>query len=161
MANTTVQNNTAVPFIDMDKKQFINVLLTGLIVGVVTWVLRVVLEKYVFGPIMCNEEVAGSCRQAVSYTNVSATILGAAAGLVILVRLRVYRPLLVALAACIALFGLYTVTDTMMWALGLVLFAVLHGITYGLFTWLTRIRLFVICLIAIIVAVVLIRLALN
>lgn len=161
MAKPISQKQAIVPFIDMDQRQFANVLLVGLGVGVITWLLQLILAKYVFGPIMCHDTVQASCSAVTNYANISAGFLAAAAGLVLLVRLRVYRPLLVAIAALIALWGLYTITDGMVWIAALSLFAVLTAATYGLFTWLARIRSFLISLITIVIALVLIRLALS
>ena len=161
MAKIVSQKQAIVPFIDMDQRQFANVLLVGLGVGVVTWVLQLVLAQYVFGPIMCHDAAQASCSAVTNYANISAGFLAAAAGLVMLVRLRVYRPLLVAIAALIALWGLYTITDGMVWIAAIALFAVLTAATYSLFTWLARIRSFLISLIAIVIALVLIRLALS
>lgn len=161
MAKTVVEKQIIVPFVDMGQRQFLNVLLTGLAVGVITWLLQLVLSKYVFGPIMCHNGSEAACSSVTNYANISAGFLGAAAGLVTLVRLRIYRPLLVAIAALIGLWGLYVITDGMTWLAALSLYAVLTAAVYGLFTWLARIRSFLICLVCIIVSLLLIRLALG
>ncbi len=149
------------PFIDMTSRQFANVLFVGLGVGIVTWLLQLAFSKYVFGPIMCNDGSQASCGSVDSYASIGATIIGAAGGLVALVRIRVYRPLLVVLAAVISLWGLFAITGSMMWTATLSLFAVLHAGTYGLFVWLARIRSFLITIVTTVIAVVLIRLFLG
>lgn len=161
MAIKTIENKSAVlPYIDMSQRQFANVLFAGLGIGIAMWLLQLILSKYVYGPIMCHDSAQATCSAVDNYANISAAFLATAAGLVALVRLRVYRPLLVAIAALIAMWGLSAITSGMTWPAALATFAVLNAVTYGLFTWLARIRSFLLSVILIVIALVLIRLVL-
>ncbi|MEO5950032.1 MAG: hypothetical protein ABIQ04_01145 [Candidatus Saccharimonadales bacterium] len=161
MSKVVEQKREVVPYIDMEVRQFASILITGLGVGIVIWALEAVLATYVFGPIMCHDAGQASCRSVDTYSEIVSSVFGTLAGLVALVRLRVYRPLLVVLSALIALWGLFVVTRDMTWALSLTSSAVLYAFVYGLFSWVARIRSFLICVVFIIIALVFIRFAIN
>ena len=91
----------------------------------------------------------------------TATILGAAAGLFGLVRLYVFRPLLVVAAAVVALWGLITIVSPFAWYIALPVVMVLYGFAFAAFAWLVRLRHFLIALISVIVVIVIVRLVLN
>lgn len=74
-----------------------------------------------------------------------------------LARLRVYRPLLVVLAATIALWGMHGIVASTAWYWVVAIFAVLFGLSYALFAWIARIRNFVMALVVTIVVVVVVR----
>lgn len=161
MATKTIEKKPVnLPYIDMSQRQFANVLFVGLGVGIVMWLLQLVLSKYVYGPIMCHDSLQASCSSVENYANTTAAFLATAGGLVALVRLRVYRPLLVAIAALIAIWGVSRITEGMTWPAALATYAVLNAAIYGLFTWLARIRSFLLSVILIVIALVLIRIAL-
>ena len=81
-------------------------------------------------------------------------------GLVTLARMRVYRPLLVVLAATVALWGLESSIASLPWYWGLLAVVVFFALAYGLFSWLARIRNFIMAVVITVVVVVVIRLLL-
>ncbi len=145
------------PFVGMGLGELLRVLLYGVGVGVLTAGLALLLNKFVFGTVLCRPQSITECAQAPNYAMIVAMIVGAIAGLVMLARLRVYRPLLVVLAATIALWGMHAMLLGAAWYWSLVIFAVLFGLAYALFAWLARVRNFVMALVITIVVIVVVR----
>lgn len=118
-------------------------LLSGAIVGLVTWVGTFLLSEYVIGPIACrvgSSLISCSDNAAVS-SNVALIVAGVVA-LGLLVRQRVLRPLLVVLAAVASLWGLGSWLSNDAWYLSLVLSVVLSALVYAVFAWFSELRRF-------------------
>lgn len=133
----------------------------GALVGLVTLALYLVLDKYVFTPILCSEIAgAGRCENKQYFASTLAMILGGGAGVMALVRLRAFRPLLVVILVTVSLWNVLVVAGVMGgWAVALWAM-VLFALAYAVFAWLVQIRNFVVALIASIVLVVVVRLIL-
>lgn len=147
------------PFVEINLRQFMLVALTGLIVGGLIWALTSVISTYIFHPLMCREGNGGACGGVSQYSEILATIVASAAGLFSLVRLQAFRPLLVALASAISLWGVVGYTNTIFpWYSVLITAALLYAVAYLVFMWLTRIRVFLVAVLALLVLVIAIRL---
>ncbi len=146
------------PLIPMSMRELLTALGIGLAVGVTVYVLMYLLNTFVFGSVLCRPQSAASCNDAPGYAMVVAMILGAIGGLAGLAQARVYRPLVVVLAATISLWGLQGIMQNVAWYWAVLVMAGLFGVTYALFTWIMRLRSFVLTLVVTIVLVVLIRL---
>lgn len=149
------------PVVPMYNREIVGVFLTGLVVGLVVGVMIYLLNRFVFGIMLCRGDDTSSCASAPQYAMIVSMILGAIAGLIALVQTRVYRPLLAVLGTTVGLWGINELTAQMTWYWALVVIAVLFGLSYALFTWVARIRSFVAALIVTIVLVVLIRLVMT
>lgn len=145
------------PFISMISREFFVTLIIGIIVGIGTGAVYMLLEKFVFGTVLCRPQSTGDCSQAPTYAAIVAVVIGLIAGVASLARARIYRPLLIVLASLISLWGIQAVLTTWPWYLGLAAFAVLSGLTYLLYTWLARIRNFILAIVVIVVIVVIVR----
>ena len=156
--NTTTESPF---FIAMSLRALLFVVITGLAAGLAIWGLTFLLDTYVYKALLCANQTTHQCVSSTQYATVTATILGAALGLFGLVRFQVFRPLLVVLAAIVALWGLLEVVSPFVWYIELPAVMVLYGLAFGVFAWLARIRHFLISLVAIIVLVVVVRLVLN
>ena len=152
-----VSDTSVSPFIGMARHEFVGVVITGLAVGVATAVLYYLLNQFVFGAVLCRAESTGNCAQAPSYAALVAVILGTIGGVANLARIRVYRPLLVALAAVFSLWGLHSVLAGVAWYWALACAAVLFALAYALFAWVARVRNFGLAIIVTVVLVVLAR----
>lgn len=158
----TTNTTTESPFfITMSIRSLLFVLIVGLVSGLAIWGLTFLLDTYVYKALLCANETAQQCISSTRYATVTATILGAAVGLFGLVRLQVFRPLLVVAAAIVALWGLLAVVSPMIWYIAAPVVAALYGLAFAVFAWLARIRHFLISLIAIVILVVIVRLVLN
>jgi len=140
----------------------VSAFVSGALVGLATWILTYLLSEYVIGVIACR---SGSsligCDDSTAVSAGFALIFASLAGLTLLVRRRVFRPLLVVLAATITLWGING-----SWleqrTLGNVLLTVLiMGLIYLMFAWFGKIRQFGVAIAATVVLVVLFRLILS
>lgn len=134
-------------------------LLVGLIVGVLTWVLAWGFTNYVFEPLLCQSSGA-KCGLSGDYAAVSAQLVAAVVGLIILVRQLVFRPLLIALAATVALWGSLTIVSMLPWYGALLATGLFYSLAYALFMLLARLRSFVLAIVTLVIVVAVARLAL-
>ena len=155
------QDEIPTSIMPMTNRDFIGVLILGTLIGVAIWGVSVVLDKYLFASLVCGDYVATTCDSSVSYANSIASIAGAIAMLIGLIRLRVFRPLLVVLAAMISLWGLPQLLHETNWFVVAIACALLYGLAYGVYTWLARVRQFVLAAATIVVLVVIVRLILH
>ena len=92
-----------------------------------------------------------------AYSMIVAIIISTIAGVANLARLRIYRPLLIGLAAAISLWGLQVITGGLAWYWAALVFVALFALAYAVFAWLARLRNFILALVVTIVLVVLVR----
>lgn len=139
-------------FIDMRPNTFVQVMLFGVGVGLVTWLLTLGIDHLITRALLCGS-AATACGGSSAVAGSVSLVLASIIGLLGLIRLGVYRPLLVVLAAVLVLWGLANVTFGMMWFESLAWTMLLTAVTYAAFAWLVRPRLFVwaIILVAVIV----------
>ena len=147
--------------IAMNYQKLLYIVVVGLITGAAIWGLTLLLDVYIYKALLCANESAQQCMASTRYATTTATILGAAVGLFGLVRLQVFRPLLVVAAAVVALWGLLAVVSPLAWYVTLSMVMALYGVAFALFAWLVRLRHFLIALICVIVLIVVVRLVLN
>lgn len=149
-----------VPIIPMLKGDFISILVLGAVIGLVVWGLGMVFNRYIFDVYFCQNEISSQCGSAKDYSAVAAGLIGGVAALVGLIRLRVYRPLLVLIASFLSLWGIVQISWNLNLFTGLLIAIVLYGLAFGLYSWTSRIREFWISLIIIVLLVVAVRLTL-
>ncbi len=145
------------PFVAMSVRELIGTILCGMGVGLIVAILYFLLNKFVFGAVLCRAQSPADCSQAPMYAMIVAVVIATIGGVANLARMRVYRPLLVGLAAAIALWGLHAVVANLAWYWGLLAAVVLFGLAYGVFAWLARIRNFILAVVVAVIAVVLVR----
>jgi len=155
--NTSEKPSTIIPTQISD---FLSVVVLGGVVGVIIWAIAMMLNRFVFDVYLCQNVVSGQCTTAENYSVVAASIVGAIAALVALIRLRVYRPLLVLIASLVSLWGIVQLSWDLGWFTGILVVFLLYALAFGLYAWVARIRQFWIALIVIVVLVVAVRLAL-
>lgn len=156
MSETNTQEETG--FVTtMSWRELMAVAVVGVASGVITWAVYQLLNRYVTPGLFCGDSTTSVCTAAPSLTDGLSLIVGAIAGLLGLIRLRTFRPLLVVLAALVALGGLTQRVDVMHWYYSLLACAVMFGLAYGLFAWVAKIRSFWVSVIVSAVLVVLTR----
>lgn len=146
--------------IAITRRQFVQVLIVGALTGLVAWGAAFVLDQYLYQLIMCRD-AAIRCTSSVDYARVTAMLLAAIFALFSLVRLQVFRPLLVVLAVTISLWGVLALTVSLPWYGAMIAMAAIYALGYLLFTWLVRIRSFILAAVISIVLVVVLRLVVN
>lgn len=149
MIETTLEQKLSI-ITEMTARSFMQVLVTGLVAGVVAGGLTLLFSMYVFRVMPCSGEVCGAGGQ---YSAVLAGVISGFVALFWLIRLQVFRPLLVVMAVTIGLWGISIYILNWPWYYVVLISALLHGVAYSLFTWISRIRMFwlVVALIGIVV----------
>ncbi|HEV7952191.1 MAG TPA: hypothetical protein VGO98_02350 [Candidatus Saccharimonadales bacterium] len=160
MADSYV-NDTQSSLVVMSMKKLLLIIACGALAGLVSWGLMIVLDTYIYKTILCNNDTAAQCASSHQYATITAMIIGAAVGLFGLVRLHVFRPLLIVIASFVALWGLLTLVQPLNWHGEGLAMAGLYALAFGLFGWFARIKRFYIAIILVILGIVALRLILN
>lgn len=156
MAHTA--DDTTRLYTAVSRRQLVEVVIVGAVVGLLVWVLAGVLDVHVFQRWLCGENGSVSyCSEASNYANATAMIIGALVGLFLLIRAMVYRPLLIVLAVTLALWGLPTLTAPLHWFAGVLAAVLLTAIAYLAFTWLARLQSILLSLVTVVVVVLITR----
>lgn len=126
--------------IDLDKRMFVRIVLVGLVIGLATWAFSLVLDRFILSAWFCNDAQSLACSSSTIYAgNISAVVMSVV-GISVLVKLGVFRPLLIVLATLITLWGLSgwlintSLVESAIWT------AVVYGLAYIAYAWLARIR---------------------
>jgi len=145
------------PLVIMGAQELLQVVLRGALVGAVVAIVYLLLNKFVFTAVLCRPQSTGDCSQASNYAAIAALVLSIFGGVIVLAQARVYRPLLVVLAALISLWGVQDHASGAQWYGVIIAATILLGLSYGLYAWLARIRNFILAVVVTIVVVVLIH----
>ena len=133
----------------------------GLIVGILVPLLSFLATQYFIQPVFCHAtNTYGVCNNAGLTAYYISTVLISALATIILVNWQVFRPLLIAVAAAAALWGLQQAIGELArqsWLEYGLLSAITFMFTYLLFYWLMRVRSFVASVLLSVLAVVLLR----
>lgn len=114
--------------------------LIGVSLGGLFYSLALVLDIYALQALFCNDNSSDVCSNTLTTAGDISTIIIAVVAIVLMVRLLVAQPLLIAVASAIALWGLASWTAGMFWLEGLAWSALLYTLVYSLFGWVVRHR---------------------
>jgi len=146
----------------MNVRTITNIFLYGLLVGIVTFAAYLLLERFAFEPILCRESAAlARCDSREAIASGTAIVLSSMLGLILLVRERVYRPILAIIGVAVSLWGLFGLVASLPIILAAVVSVILFAVAYVLFSWLVQPTSLVISIIAVVVAATLARLAMG
>ncbi|MCB9820191.1 hypothetical protein H6796_02740 [Candidatus Nomurabacteria bacterium] len=147
----------------MTWRELLRVALIGAVVGLATFALTVVIDKYIITTTFCSGQDSGvvSCDSKEYMASAAATIMVAIGALFALVQSRVYRPLLVVLLAVAGLWNITILALNTNWIISSIAMMALFAIAYATFSWLVQIRNFLVALVLGIVIVVLMRLIIS
>jgi len=141
-------------------RQLITSFVTGLLVGLLIYGLTAVLRQFVFEPMFCQTaDSASICSRSPEIAWFISLVVFALASVFALARTGVYRPLLVVIAAAIALSGIWVFIMPMGWLVGLLWTGLLFGLAYALFAWLASLSNFVISAALVVIATILLVLS--
>ena len=143
--------------IDIRPNTMIQVVLLGVILGAASWLLTILIDRFITGALLCGGN-GPTCDTSTLVAGNVALVLVTVGGLLGLVRLSVYRPLLVVIAAAIVLWGLSGYTLGMQWYEAMAWTVLLSAVTYAAFTWLVRPRFFLAAIILVLLVVIFARL---
>lgn len=145
--------------IELRPQTLLQVALLGVGLGVVSWLLTMLIRQVIFVPLFCGDPSNSMCVGATGGAGVITLIAVGIAGLLGLVRLGVYRPLLVALASAVTLWGISVWLGKLYWFEALAWSIVLYVLCYVVYTWLVRPRNFGFALVLVVVVALLARIA--
>lgn len=139
---------------EMSARGAAQIILGGAVAGLIAGGLTLLFSMYLFRVLPCAIETCGAGGQ---YSAVLAGIISAAFGLFWLIRLQVFRPLLIVIAVTIALWGLALQMIQWPWYAIVLATAGAHALAYLLFAWISRLRLFWAVLILLVLIIASIR----
>ncbi len=135
--------------------------LTGAGLGLVYWVMTYLVGHFIIDQLYCGNSVSAiTCSNSTSISGNIADILVAAIGLVVMVRMRVFRPIIIAVASAILLWGLAGWTEGLWFLEAIVWSVLLFALCYLMFSWVGRYARSTAVLIAVLVIVVIGRIVL-
>lgn len=143
--------------IELQPQQLAQVAVLGFGIGIVAWIVAAFIGEVLLAPLFCGESSDGACATRGDLAGTVATLFAAVVGLLGLVKLGVYRPIIVVIASVICLWLLASWTAGLLWFESIAWYGLLYALLYALFTWLVRPRSLVIVLLVVIPVVVLIR----
>lgn len=140
---------------------FWRVVVSGMVGGVVTWLIALALDRFILKQIICGPTADPSmCANSAQIGAYVALVLVSVMLVPIVALNRVRRPLLVVLAAVGALWGV-GVSTAEVWWLSLMVTTVAFGFVYATAMWLNRIRGNVAAIIFLAIFVLLARVVLS
>lgn len=154
---TPVQNKQSV-LVDMRIDTVVRIALIGLVLGAGAWLIALGLDKFAIKPAFCSPETAPSCANySPAIAGNIALVLTGIFGMVGLVRVGAYRPMLVVIAVAIVLWNVSGWLSGVVWYEALGWSALMYMAAYATFAWLVRPRNFVVVLILLAVLIAGIR----
>jgi hypothetical protein len=111
----------------------------GAVVGLLYWLLTMAVQHFIIDPLFCHASAdIMNCSNSIVISGNVAAVLASIIGLALLVRLRALRPVIIAFASLVLLWGLSGWTDGLGWAEVMIWSIVLYGLSYILFSWFSR-----------------------
>lgn len=138
------------------------VILIGVSSGLLYWFFTVSIGKYIIDPFFCNNTLSNfTCMNSVSISGNIASIIIAIASILIMLKVRLSRPLVVAVAVVAALWGLsgwtigLSVGEIVFWDI------IIYVLAYLLFSWIACYMKIMIVLAIMSVVVLMVRIVTN
>ena len=147
-------------FAAMRPVQFVQVVIIGLLAGAFSWIFAEVLGTYVLKPAACAGD-AFVCAASSQPAVILGSLLAAFIGLFGLVKLQIFRPLLIVIAATLSLWGLVGELTALSWYWSLAATTALSAIAYTAYMWIVRIRMFWLVVLLSVVLIVALRLIIT
>lgn len=119
------------------------VAILGVVLGIMYWILTSLLTNLVFDSIKISGDIA--------------MIILATIGLIVLMRLKIARPLMIVVAAAASLWSLAVWTSGLAWSLVILWNIILYVFSYVLFSWLARFNNTIVAMLMMLFVIVVIR----
>ena len=120
--------------------------LVGILLGIIYWGLTSFINNY---------------SHSIDIASNVATIIVATLGIIVMLYLRMARPLLVAIATAVSLWGLALYTYGFVWYEAAFWSALLYGLSYALYLWITKYKTTLIVIIAIVIILIILRIVIK
>jgi hypothetical protein len=145
-------------YLPVSIKELVKVAVTGIGIGATIALLSELIANYFIDPVFCRStDSFAICAEGGMIAFYAATVIVSIIGVAILATIGTFRPLLIALAAAAALWGVKDFLGGLHWLEYGAWVAAMFGVAYVLFYWLLRARSFVLSLILTIIAVAAVR----
>ncbi len=144
-------------FVPMTWRELARIGAIGAVIGALSVGLYVLFHTYIFQAVLCRDQANTACGQAATYAAITTAFIASFVAVVVLAHIRVYRPLLIILAAILALWGIQAIAAVLPWCWALVGMIAVGALAYSLFAWIARIRSFILSAVVAIVIAVIIR----
>lgn len=129
-------------------QQWLRTVFIGAGLGVLFWVLTALLSRYVIEPITCQQIVdVAACVDATSRAGMIAAILTGFVAVLVMVRMRIAQPIILAVGTAAILWDLAAWTTGLLWIEAIAWSILLYALCYGLFGWITRVPRLIIAII--------------
>lgn len=143
-----------------------NLLLTalsiGAFVGFFGWILTIAINSWVLDPVFCRSaDSVSACANSGMTAWIIAHILMSVAGLFMLIRVNVFRPLLVVIATIITLWTIGLWFLPLAWWVGAIWETIFFALAYALYTWLIAQERFIYALVTTVALVVVFRVLIS
>lgn len=152
---------TADPY-PLTLRLLVSALVIGALVGIAGWTIDLFLQRYFIEPVFCaSADSAGVCENGNTIAWVLSHVLVIGASVVAMVGAMIYRPLLVALAAFVTVWGIGGWLDGLEWWNAILWQALIFALAYGVYAWIARTIQFWVAALVTVLVVVLCRLVLS
>lgn len=148
-------------YIAVSGRQIFGTIAVGAIAGLISWGLAILIDTYLLKGVFCQTMVNEQCASTGSYAQTISNVLAVAVAVFTMVKLQVFRPLLVGLGAVISLWGIAGTLAVLPWYTAGLISIMVSVVSYLTFMWVARIRLFSMSLVILVVVVAAARLALS
>lgn len=149
------------PAVTMSYRQLWWIGLIGAGVGLAAWLLGMLLDAALFRFIFCREAGLSGCAVSSTYGNAAGLLIATGLGVWALVRIQIFRPLIIGLAAALTLWGVYGALDGQVWYVSMLVGVILFALAYMLFGWIMRLRSMLWAIAISILLLVIVRFVLN
>lgn len=161
MAREVTPTNARYGWPFFDSTVLVRLGLVGAVTGALGWLLYLAVTSYFIAPVFCSSaETFAVCKNGGTIAWIAGHVIAAAAALVLMVRLQIYRPLLVIIGVVASLWVAHAWLGGSAWYVGLIWQTVLFALAMMLFGWVARMRNFWGALIVVVLLVVAARIVL-
>lgn len=137
MAHVTTHDNPTDPI--AENYPLAEVLVLGAILGLLFWGISFLVNYYIVDQILCrSSNTLSACLNSTTLSGSITTILVGAIGILLMIRLRITQPIVVAVGSAVVLWTLNDWTAGLSWFEVALWTILLYVISYVLFTWITR-----------------------
>ncbi len=126
-----------------ERREIIIATIVGFVAGALAWLAKMGLDKWVMDPLFCKTpDTFAVCQNAGSISYVVALVLVGILAVSVMHAMRLYRPLLIAVAALASIWGIATWLGPLVWWQATLWDAVIVALSFLLFGLVAQIRRF-------------------
>ena len=145
-----------------DIKKMLVAALIGAVVGAIAWGGGLLISRFIIEPVFCATPDSASICEVRDITSFNiALVLASFVGLLAMVRARVYRPLLISIAAAVSAWGMVAWLASEPWFIRLLAAVSIAALAYAFYAWVAQLKSFIAALIITLIVAVGLRFLWN